>query len=328
MPRPPASPRCRRAPTTASLVRFALVVVLSSLLAGCGVQADHTAGAADGDGEASLPTLPPVEERSPDAYDADGCLILSEGRDCGATAGAVDDALAGDESARTLRGFQGPLFVTDLAADVVTVLEETVATTTSGPWTASGLLRNETTSPVVAPVVTATLRGADGAVLGEVAGTVPVAPVRPGEPAPFTIQGEVDAASVEAVEWRVVDAGGEPPPGTRDLELTTYFAEPAGQREPLGLYLYDESGPGPHPYVLYGSIANLADIDATHPAVVAAWLDDDGRVRAIAEGGAVEPDGRPTQQLAPAALSDFLITVTDGADGLDGATLLLWAVSR
>lgn len=328
MPRPPASSPRRRVPTTASLARFGLVVVLPLLLLGCGVQADHTAGAADGDAEASLPTLPPVEERSPDAYDADGCLILSEGRDCGATAEAVDDALAGDERARTLRGFQGPLFVTDLAADVVMVLEETVATTTSGPWAASGLLRNETTSPVVAPVVTAILRGADGSVLGEFEGTVPVAPVRPGEPAPFTVEGDIDAASVEAVEWQVTDAGGEPPPGTRDLELTTYFVEPAGQRAPLGLYFYDESGPGPHPYVLYGSVANLATIDASAPAVVAAWLDDDGRVRAIGESDVVEPDGRPTEQLAPDALADFLITVSGGADGLDAAPLLLWAVSR
>jgi len=325
---PPTFSSGGRARTATSVAGLGLAAILLSVVAGCGIQADHTAGAAGGDAEASLPTLPPVEERLPGAYDDDGCLILSEGRDCGAPADAVDDALAGDESARTLRGFQGPLFVTDLGADVVAVLEDTVNATTSGPWRASGLLRNETTSPVIAPVVTATLRGADGASLGVVDGTVPVAPVRPGEPAPFTIESGVDAANVASVEWRVTDAGGEPPPGTRDLELTTYFAEPAGPREPLGLYFYDESGLGPHPYVLYGSVTDLADIDATQPAVVAAWLDDDGRVRSIVEGAAVDSDGDAIESLAPGRLADFLITVADGAEGLDAAPLLLWGVSR
>lgn len=326
---PLVSRRARPASALARLGVGAVVTLALAAAAGCGVQSDSTADAQGGDAEASVPTLPPVDERLPGAYDEDGCLILTEGRDCGAPAEAVDDALAGDESARTVRGFQGPLFVTDVSADVVAVLEETVSIAPSGAWSATGLLRNETTSPVLAPTITATLLGADGAVVDEVEGSVLVAPVRPGEPAPFTVESDVDATAVASVTWAVSDAGGDAPAGTRDLELATYFVEPAGQRDPLGLYLYDETGPGPHPYVLFGSVTDLADIDATNPTVVAAWLDADGRVRALTESAAVDSAGDPVEALRPDGLADFLLTVDAGVGaGLDAAPLLLWAVSR
>ncbi len=332
-PRPPDRPhartRCTRRTRCVRLPAVALVA-LGLLVAstGCGVRDDHTAGAGEGDADASLPTLPPVDERLPESYDADGCLVLTDGRDCGATADDIDEALAGDESGRTLVGFQGPLFTTDVSAGVVTVLDDTVAASTSGPWRAQGLVRNETTSPVLAATVTAVLRDAGGAELERVAAVSPVAPVRPGEPAPFVVEATVDAAAVASVEWSAADGGGEPLPGTRDLELTTYFVEPAGDRGPLDLYLYEETGPGPRPYVLYGSVTDLADIDATRPAVVAAWLGDDGRVRAVAEADAVEPDGTVTEVLATGVLADFIVTVEADAAGLDAAPLLLWGVSR
>ena len=69
-----------------ALAAGAFLAVLA-LLAGCGVRADHTADAGEGDAEATLPTLPPVEERLAESYDADGCLILSQGVDCGGDAG-------------------------------------------------------------------------------------------------------------------------------------------------------------------------------------------------------------------------------------------------
>jgi hypothetical protein len=189
-------------------------------------------------------------------------------------------------------------------------------------------MRNETTDPVVAPVVRAILRDGTGAELATAEGEVPVAPVRPGEPAPFAIASEVPAAAVASVEWSVVDAGGSPPPGTRELALTTYFAEPAGAREALDLYLYRETGPGPHPYVLFGSITNNAGTDATAPAVVAAWLDENGRLQLVTEAPVGDPDD-PLDRVPPDGLADFLLTVDSPAgDGLDGRELLLWAVSR
>lgn len=307
-----------------------MVLVVGAVVsaAGCGVRADHRAGAAEGGDDATLPTLPPVDERLPGLYDEDGCLVLSEGRDCGATAADVDEALAGDETARTLAGFQGPLFTADVSADTVAVLEDTVSETTAGPWRAQGLLRNETTSPVATPTVTAVLRDGAGAEIGRVDGTASVAPVRPGEPAPFVLEADVDAVTVASVDWSAADAGGPPPVGTRDLELETYFVEPAGDREALDLYLYQETGPGPRPHVVYGSVTDLADIEAPHPTVVAAWLDGEGRVRAVTEAAAVDPSATATASLAPGELADFLLTVDDEAGGLDAAPMLLWAVSR
>jgi hypothetical protein len=80
--------------------------------------------------------------------------------------------------------------------------------------------------------------------------------------------------------------------------------------------------------VLYGAVTDGADVDAVNPTVVAAWLDDDGRVRAIAERAAVDSSAQPVESLAPGGLADFLLTVGAGADGLDAAPLLLWATSR
>lgn len=320
-PRPPRPRRARRAAVPLLLGLLALGAV------GCGVQADHTADAGESDPEATLPTLAPAEERTPGLYDADGCLVLEEGRDCGTTADDLDEALVGDESGRTLAGFQGPLFTTDVSAGALLVLQDTVAATTSGPWRAQGLVRNETTSPALAPTVTAVLRDAGGAELGRVDATALVAPLRPGEPAPFTAESDVDAAAVASVDWSAADAGGAPVAGTRDLELSVFYTEPAGAREPLELAGYEESGTGPHPFVLVGSMTDGADVAAPAPTAVAAWLGEDGRVRAVATSAAVGPDGQPIELLDAGGFADFTLTVDGDATGLDAAPLLLWGRS-
>src|SRR5688572_28663700 len=98
-------------PSARRLLCCALVLVALALSA-CSVRDDHTAGAAEGDDEATLPTLPSVEERLPGSYDENGCLILSGGEvDCNASAESLDEALAGGD-VRTLAGFTGPLFTT------------------------------------------------------------------------------------------------------------------------------------------------------------------------------------------------------------------------
>lgn len=319
-----------RCPTPRVLVRAAVAAVSALALltaAGCGVQPDHTADAQEGAAEASLPTLPPIEERLPESYDADGCLVLEEGRDCGATADDLDEALAGDEDGRTLAGFQGPLFTTDVSAEALAVLADTVTTSGSGPWQAQGLIRNETTSPALAPTVTAILRDGAGVELDRVEAVALVTPLRSGEPAPFVLESAVDAAAVASVDWSVVDAGGSPRLGTRDLELSVFFTEPGGAREPLDTYLYQEEGPGPFPLVLLGSLTVRADVDAPDPTVVAAWLGEDGRVRAVSRAAAVGPDGAPVALLAPGGIADFALTVEGEVAGLEGAPMLLWGMS-
>lgn len=322
----PRPPRPRRAHRAAAALVLALVAVGAA--AGCGVQADHTAGAQAGGDDATLPTLPPAEERTPGVYDEDGCIVLEEGRDCGATADDLDEALAGDESGRTLAGFQGPLFTTDVSADALVVLDDTVAATTNGPWRAQGLVRNETTSPALAPTVTAVLRDAAGAELDRLEALALVTPLRSGEPAPFVLESDVDAGTVASVDWSVADAGGEPVPGTRDLELSVFYTEPAGAREPLDTYLYADQGAGPFPFVLMGSMTDLADVDAPNPTAVAAWLGTDGRVRAVTTGAAAGTEGEPAAALVPGGIGDFVLVVDGDAAGLDAAPLLLWGMSR
>src|SRR5690606_36227748 len=103
--------------------------------------------------------------------------------------------------------------------------------------------------------------------------------------------------------------------------------EAAGAREALDTYLYEEQGPGPFPFELMGSMTDLADIEAPNPTAVAAWLGEDGRVRAVASAPAVDPQGAPAALLAPGDLADFVLTVDGDAAGLDAAPLLLWGMS-
>lgn len=270
---------------------------------------------------APLPTLPPVQEQAPERFDDSGCVRVGPAEaDCASTASAIDAETRGDDPAdwRRLAGFEGRHWAVGADAVAPTVLTETVSVTTTGPWTARGLARNDTAAPVGTVVVTADLLGADGTSLETVTATSPVAAVRPGEPVPFVLTGTVDAAAVTQVRWTAAADDTTPAdPAIRDLAIGTYWTRDPASGRPVDFHLHTDVAGAPLPYLLFGSVQPIdgaaTPVDAT---VVATWLDTDGRVVLVAEAATVD--------------GDVLVRVDDPADAAIAAQSapMLWGALR
>ena len=296
-----------------------LALVLS--VVGAGVSGRVAAGAGDA-GSEDLPVLPGVQEQYEDQYDDDGCLRTGVGeRDCTVTAEQIDQARAGaaDDDVRHLTGFTGPHWTEDTTRGGPVVLDGSVRRTDGPTLELTGLVRNEGAATLPAVEVVATLVGADGAVLSELRGPALVGSVRSGEPVPFSLTGPTPDEAVERVEWTAAPAPAEPV--SRDLEWQSYWEQPAGERAPVENYLYREVGPGPHPEVVFGSVHNLGPDRSYGVQVVRVWLDDGGRVTALASAGPTAPDGQAVAGLDEGRAADVLL-VTDGVPA--GAEAITW----
>lgn len=309
------------------------LVLLAVLVAGCGRATDGSVDAAGAPGgrepSVPLPTLPSVAERHPDAYDAQGCTQVGpDEADCSASAAALDQAAAHpDDGWRTLAGFVGPHYATDVSAGTVVLLDGTTATATAGPWTATGLVRNDTAGAVTAVVVEVALLDAAGRELGVARDDVPVDPLRPGEPAPFEVESDVAADAVADVRWSITF---EPAAAAdeRLVELVTWWDRRADDPEPVDLYLYRDEPGAPLPYLLFGAVTNHGTVALASPTVIAAWLDDAGRVVDVAETAAVTDPANGTggPPLVPGASADFLFVLDGRPPAVDTGRVVLWAV--
>ncbi len=266
------------------------------LLGACGTQAAESevtvgsptpaAGNADA---AGLPASPPNDERHPDLYDENGCLRSGDGdATCETTSVGADvgELGQGEGSWRSLAGFVGPRYSTDAGAGGVTILAETVTMPASGPWRAWGLLRNEASHPVGNVVLHADLLDATGTVLESVEALVLVPSMRPGEPAPFDIEGTVDTGLVTDVRWAAAAEPGVE--RARDLELTTWWTRGFADPTELASYLFEDPA-GPKPAVTFGSVTNVGAGDVEVSGVVGAWTDADGRVLWVEEATVTRP---------------------------------------
>jgi hypothetical protein len=278
-----------------------------------------------------LPTLPPSPARDPQRYDAQGCVRTGpDSSQCESTAAETDAAAAGTTAAewRTLAGFVGPHFTTDLRRGTLTLLEPTISVTTAGPWRANGLARSERADVVPGVRVTATLVGTDGGVLETVSADSPVAPVRPGEPVPFSLTAATPAGSVARVDWSIA-AVATAVVGTRELELASLWTRPTTAPDPVDMYLHRDPA-GARPHLVFGSATNVGTAPAGRPTVTLAWLDAGGRVVLVATSPVAAPDGAPASVLAAGEAGDFLATVTDptAADVVADLTPMLWGAGR
>lgn len=318
----------------------ALVVAFALCLAvGCGSDAgDEVIGAGqapEGGGAAAVPvpTLPSVVERQPAAFDAQGCAVTGPDEvDCSSTAADLDRVAAEPvDGWRTLAGFVGPHFVSEVSSGAVVLLDDTVTTSTAGPWTSLGLVRNETPGPVTDLVVEATLVGADGAELERVSHPVAVDPLRPGEPAPFRLESTTDVASVVDVRWSTTSEPALDPVDMRVFELVTWWDRGSDDPEPVDLYLYRDEPNAPLPYLLFGALTNFSGVEAPSPVVVGAWLDEQGRVVAVEETEAITDPVAATGgvPLAAGASADFLFVLgPERSPAVDAGQVMLWGASR
>ena len=127
--------------------------------------------------------------------------------------------------------------------------------------------------------VTAQLFDAMGEALASVTVVSPVHDLRPGEPAPFTVRADVDAATVARIAWTAA-GGAVGDPARRALSWTGFWERPEGG-DPVDLYLYRDGG-GPRPQLLFGSVAAVTERLLERPEVVVGWLDDHGRLVVVA----------------------------------------------
>jgi hypothetical protein len=270
-------------------------------------------------GGGALPTLPPIDDRHPEQFTAEGCAATSEGADCGTRSADIDRTQAGDDEHdwRVLAGFVGTRWSTT-PTGTVDVLTDTVTSPTSGVWWARGLVRNGTAAPAAGLVVRATLLDASGGELAvvEAQPTLPV--VRAGEPVPFeVVADEVAAEQVHQVVWSA-DAGAATLAPVRDVEWATFWQRPADDPRPVDTYLFVDPADGTHPHVVFGgaTLTGTATVDAL--VVVGAWMDPSGRIVAVEEGIVSEIDAAG---LAPGSSVDVVLA----ADGVPAdAQLLVW----
>lgn len=334
------------------ILRVALGVCAAILvLGGCGdgEPADQvSAGGPAQDAGASLPTLPPIDERHPEQFGPDGCAATSSGSECSVTADAIDanQASAGESGWRVLEGFVGPRWTTTVGGSV-RVLDDTLTVGLGPTWSALGLVRNERAEAVGPVTVRATLFDAGGATLGTLSAEALVPVLRPGEPAPFELASDVPLGDVASVQWSVDEAPVADAGPNRSLELGVLWQRGLADPRPVDLYLFRDPTSGPHPFVVFGSATNVGDAAVASAAAVGAWLDPDGRVLAIARATVVRPEGvalaedgpdrageiarevvgpSPAPTLEPGETADVLLVLdaTGAPAGVDEAQLALW----
>ncbi len=147
----------------------------------------------------------------------------------------------------------------------------------------------------------------------------PVHDLRPGEPAPFTVRADVDAATVARIAWTAA-GGAVGDPARRALSWTGFWERPEGG-DPVDLYLYRDGG-GPRPHLLFGSVAAVTERLLERPEVVVGWLDDHGRLVVVATAPARDPGGGPLAALVGGGTADALVVAE--VTPPEGAEALVW----
>lgn len=282
-----------------------------------------------------LPTLPAPHERRPGLFDESGCALLAAGegarkRVCPAPQPSARVAPGGW---RRLLGYEGPHYATSVTGAGVELLPATIGVASEGNWSALGMVRNDTPWTLNAIEVAATLEAPDGASLETVRAVVPVRSVRPGEPAPFALSSTTRRAAVKLVRWETTyrKAGSSSPDSSRRIEVSLVRALTDGGRSGLPDGEDPEVDDGAPPAtneVAWGTLRSWSARPIRRPAVVALWLDADGRALALGSARVWESIARRVRApvaLAPGNVAEFTLTVPDiAAEGRVKPAVALW----
>lgn len=226
-------------------------------------------------------------------------------------------------------GYVGPWSAPPTPAGKVTVIPESVSFSESGRWSAAGMVRNESTNNVTSVTVQATLQlfGTNADAI-PVLTSVPVEPLRPGEPAPFDLSVDLPVEAVRAVAWTVsaVPAPAESS-DRRRLKTQTFWERPFGDTARHEDYPLTDPAEPPYPYAIFGGLESQAQSALSDVAVWLAFVDDQERVRAVKHARMVGPNS--PSLLKPGSTLDFLFVANDGSKGenLNGLRVALWGVS-
>jgi hypothetical protein len=269
-------------------------------------------------------TVPPDWVLHPDWYDSAHCALPAPSESqplCPPPAyGSPDPNDPGE-----VWGFSGPLFVNQLNAAAVVLLDSTVLIASEGNWRAAGLVRNETGGVVGGVTIHAELRGTDGSVLGTISTDALLPRIRPGEPAPFVISANVDRVSVASVGWSVSIGEYTSTPIPRRFLVNLNWWRQYGDRDPITVpdFPADPQDP-PFPYALEGDATSYAATPISSIHVLIAFLDESGRVLWAGEAAPFGALGG-----APGDIKDmnFSLRVDDAKVGphLEAASPMWWA---
>lgn len=275
----------------------------------------------------AVPRLPAASSLFPGIYDENGCRVLPQdeggGRICPPKGQRRAERRNAARAARgnatvNRRGFRGPFYATSTSGVGVVVLESTVMSTTTGTWRAWGLLRNDTSEDAAGIRVAATLLGEGGAVLDRAYAEVAVEPLRPGEPAPFSLISHERAGEVLGVQWAVEVTTGMST-RSRDLIIDEMWEMP----NLAGNDVSHQQDSDPQTYTLACGYFNLGP-PVCEAELVVAWLDDQQRVRWI-DSARQDPQTASVVESTAGALFSPIIVGDDGAgSSLRGLKKMYW----
>ncbi len=285
-----------------------------------------------------LPTLPAPSVRFPGLFDERGCALLTETggqrtRVCPAPPQPSADVSA--DGSRRLLGYEGPHYATGVTGAGVEILPATIGVPPNGNWKALGMVRNDTQWTVDAIEVTATLERLDGTPLETVRATVPVRGVRPGEPAPFALSSTTSRASVALVRWATSYRRAPSPSATSRRRIEIALVRTLSDARGSGLLgesnAADSSSDDQQPSsgeVAWGTLRSWSESPIRRPAVVAMWLDAEGRALALGSARVWESIARRVRApvaRAPGSLAEFTLSIPDLATGGHvKPTMALW----
>ena len=235
------------------------------------------------------------------------------------------------------RGYFGPLCDRNPRGDAPGIVEGSVWTVRSSRGlTVYGVARNETNRPMNDVVVRIGIGHRDGSRITEERRLSIVEPLLPGEPAPFAVElsvngpREVKDVGVQVVDFVLVEESL----GRDALSIEYHWSEPYGYREPVETYLYADKGDPPYPYLLTGTLRNVADKHVRGISMKTWALRTDVQPAGKVGGSSVYwEDGAdsPPRLLEAGDFADFLVVVGEPGDArlLDRRlTLMLWATSQ
>jgi hypothetical protein len=216
---------------------------------------------------------------------------------------------------KSLLGYYGPYYNIKNLDGRVLVLEDTVYIWPGEPWRATGMVRNQSCDTVQITALTARLLGSDGKLLDTVTATVPVNELRPGEPAPFTINSSINGVDVGAVDW-----------------IVGYVTSGSAYREFRFENFRSNKTADGSLYSLSGSIHNVGSSSATDTFIVIAWVDGRGRLIYVGEAlvQAVDHPSLTKKTVDVGQFADFLYTTKSPSliSLLGDAIPVFWGVSR
>jgi hypothetical protein len=97
----------------------------------------------------------------------------------------------------------------------------------------------------------------------------------------------------------------------RSLALAVYWMRPFGEPRPIDIPAHQDGAGGPFPFVLYGAVTNNTTDAVGGPGLEVVWRDGAGVAHLTTPGRLVAPDGADLGELAPGAMTDFIVVVED-----------------